>query len=85
MKGLCPECETFHKASEECPMSQCQTCGKKFRDTDALRSHAKSKGHQQPEREPERESSMADLMIDAQIDRAMGLPVEDWLTDMLPD
>lgn len=66
-------------------MELCQTCSKKFRDTDALRSHVKAKKHQRPERQVEREPSMADLMIDAQIDRAMGLPVSDWLVDMLPD
>ena len=66
-------------------MEQCQTCSKKFRDANALRSHAKAKGHQLPEREAEREPSMANLMIDAHIDRAMGLPVDDWLADMMPD
>ncbi len=66
-------------------MEQCQTCSKKFRDIDTLRSHAKAKGHQRPERQPEREQSMASLMIDARIDQAMGLPIDDWLADMLSD
>ena len=66
-------------------MEQCQTCSKKFRDVGALRSHTKAKGHQLPERIAQREPSMADLMIEASIDRAMGLPVEDWLADMMPD
>ncbi len=66
-------------------MEQCQSCSKKFKDIDGLRCHAKAKGHQRPERRPERDPSMATLMIDAQIDQAMGLPVDDWLADMLPD
>lgn len=64
---------------------RCKTCGKKFNNDNALRSHARDKKHQLPERVAQREPSMADLMIDAHIDRAMGLPVEDWLIDMLPD
>ncbi len=66
-------------------MEQCQTCSKKFKDIDGLRCHAKAKGHQQPVRCSERDPSMATLMIDAHIDRAMGLPVDDWLVDMMPD
>jgi hypothetical protein len=35
--------------------------------------------------EPNHEPSMAELMIDAELSRAMGEPVEDWLSDMLTD
>lgn len=64
-------------------MERCQVCGRKFKNFNALEQHARAKDHKQSECDDG--PSVASLMIDAQIDRAMGLPIEDWIADMLPD
>ena len=66
--------------------SKCPTCNREFRDSHALGQHTRAKGHGQFKLLTDDDGpSMSSLMIDAQIDRAMGLPVDDWLVDMLPD
>ncbi|KKM20744.1 hypothetical protein LCGC14_1642480 [marine sediment metagenome] len=68
---------------------KCSTCGKACKTENGVRLHAiakhPKKGGFAVPREAEHDSdSMADLFLEGELNRAMGIPNEDWLEDMLP-
>ena len=56
---------------------KCSECPKMFKREIDMSNHYTAKHHDD-------EPSVASLMVQAEIDIAMGEPVEDWLSEMLP-
>lgn len=72
----------------------CAYCGKRFADAQGRWQHTRARHPRKPnpalvpnaQPRPPRQSddeSIADLLIEAEINRAMGLPVDEWIEDML--
>lgn len=66
----------------------CPNCGKRFQNGGALQDHHQAvHGSRRPKiRHPapvDREPSYASRVIEGQLDRAMGLPVDDDIVDVL--
>lgn len=66
---------------------KCPICPRTFAGANAVSQHCRDKHHVKcpPTFKCEDEPSIASQLVDASLDRAMGLPVEDWLADMLPE
>lgn len=67
---------------------KCSRCGKAFKsrkDTDNhIKDMHKGKGHRVPvSNRNDDEPSLGDQLAEAEFDRAAGLPVEDWLKNMM--
>jgi len=56
---------------------QCRDCDRKFATKGALKQHRLAK-------HTDAEPSIAEQMIEGEVNRAMGVPNEDWIEDMLP-
>ena len=66
----------------------CPACSRQFGDANAVRNHHNMK-HKKRTPLPktwgdDHDPSIAQLMVNASVDRAMGLPVENWLLEMMP-
>ena len=73
---------------------QCKLCNKRFTNPTNVARHAKDKHGRtddlsmrvkKVQKKPTAEPSIASLMVEARLDRAMGLPVDDWLLEMLDE
>jgi len=67
----------------------CSTCKRQFASEEGCRDHIRAKhprksGHPLKLQPSGKRESMASLFIQGELNRAMGIPNEDWLEDMLP-
>lgn len=70
---------------------KCSTCGRPCQTESGVLTHAKAKHPKKGGKAILREEysapesdSMADVFLDGELNRAMGIPNEDWVEDMLP-